>query len=82
MILKSGINKKKDIIFVSVAVLLTLLLALYLFRVVKSLADRANSAFSAEPSAQKIPTFDFARYNKIMSKAFPSTSTVPLPPAR
>lgn len=79
MRLKSGVNQKKDLIYGVVAIALTILLALYLFWVVRSLANKANDAFSAEPDDQKIPTFDFDRYDKLMQKLSPS-STIQLPP--
>lgn len=78
MKLKNGINKKKDIIYLVIAVILTLLLAAYLFWLVKGLTEKANNAFSSEPNGQKIPTFDFNRYDAVMSKVFPPTSTLPL----
>ena len=78
MKLKSGISQKKDVIYLVIAAILTLLLAVYLFWLVKGLTEKANSAFSNEPDDKKIRTFDFNRYDAVMDKVFPPTSTLPV----
>lgn len=77
MRIKSGINKKRDIMYIVVAIILTLLLSAYLFWLVNGLADKANEALSANSNKGNIPTFDFERYDKLMKNVLtkPATST-------
>lgn len=77
MRIKSGINKKRDIMYVVAAIILTLLLSAYLFWLVKGLADKANDALSANSNKSNIPTFDFERYDKLMKNVLtkPASST-------
>jgi hypothetical protein len=75
MQLKSGINKTKDIIYISIAILLTIIISVYLFWLVKHLADTANKAFDSNLNSVSIPSFDFKRYDALMKKISPSTST-------
>lgn len=81
MKLKNEINQRKDILYLVIAIALTVLLAVYLFWHVRSLAKKANLVFSSAPAPVNVATFDFERYERIISNVVPSTSTLVLPPA-
>lgn len=74
MKLKGEINQKKDILYLIIAIVLTALVASYLFWFLHSLVEKANVIFSNTVTPGNIVTFDFDRYYRVVGKAFPTSS--------
>ena len=75
MKLKNEINQKKDIMYLSIAILLTAALATYLFWFVHHLVQKADFVFSTNSAPTHVIAFDFDRYDRVLLKVFTATST-------
>jgi len=63
-------------IFLIIASVLTALLLFYLVWLIKHLVNRADAVFDlGGKSGQEVPTFDFARYEKLFGPITPDPST-------
>lgn len=81
MRLKGESNQHKDILYLVIAIVLAAGLIAYLFWFLHDLVAKTNSVFSPPEQTLKPPTFDFARYDKLMQKISNTSTTAPAAPA-
>ena len=74
MRLKNEMNQKKDLVYLIIAVVLTVLLAVYLLWFVYTLAQKANTVFTSAPTDIQVTTFDFERYERIIGGSTASST--------
>lgn len=77
MRIKNEINKRKDIVYLVIAIFLTVGLAVYLFWFVHNLVKKTNAVFGPVQAIGKPPAFDFDRYDKIMQKILQNQNPAP-----